>query len=87
MMQVYELFKGTLKPADVLSAANAGELTDEQRKPMLFYAHLYLGLYADLLGEKKAAEHLALAAGKYRYHEYMAEAARVHLEVLKKAMK
>jgi lipoprotein NlpI len=86
MMQVYDLFKGTLEPADVLAAANADNLTDEQRKPRLFYAHLYLGLYHDATGDrKKAAEHLALAAGKYKMDGYMGEVARVHAEVLKKA--
>jgi lipoprotein NlpI len=85
MMQVYELFKGTLQPADVVRAANAGDLSDAQRKPMLFYAHLYLGIYHDVLGEKKkAAEHLALAAGKYKIGHYMGEVARVHHEVLAK---
>jgi lipoprotein NlpI len=85
MMQVYELYKGTIEPADVLTAANAGKLTDEQRKPMLFYAHLYLGIYYDVLGEKKkAAEHTALAAGKYKIGHYMGEVARVHHEMLAK---
>ena len=85
MMQVYELFKGKVKPADVLAAANAGKLDDDQRKPRLFYAHLYLGLYYDVLGEKKkAAEHMALAAGKYKIGHYMGEVARVHSEMLAK---
>jgi lipoprotein NlpI len=85
MMQVYDLFKGTLKPADVLAAANSGDLTDEQRRQGLFYAHLYLGLYAEVAGDKKkAAEHLALAAGKYKIKHYMGEVARVHHEVLSK---
>jgi lipoprotein NlpI len=85
LMQVYELFKGTIEPADVLAAANASERTDEQRKPMLFYAHLYLGLYYDVLGEKKkAGEHMALAAGKYKIGHYMGEVGRVHNELLMK---
>jgi lipoprotein NlpI len=85
MMQVYELYKGTIEPADVLKAANAGELSDDQRRPMLFYAHLYLGIYHDVLGEKKKAiEHLALASGKYKIGHYMGEVARVHHEVLTK---
>jgi lipoprotein NlpI len=88
MMQVYELFKGTIKPADVLDAANAGKLSDDQRKPMLFYAHLYLGLYHDALGDtKKAAEHMDLAANKYKIGHYMGEVARVHHEVLAKKEK
>jgi lipoprotein NlpI len=85
MMQVYDLFAGKLKPADVLKAANADRLTDEQRKQRLFYAHLYLGLYYDATGDpKKAAEHLALAAGKYRINHYMGEVTRVHHELLTK---
>jgi lipoprotein NlpI len=85
MMQVYELFKGKLEPADVLKAANADKLTDRERTPRLFYAHLYLGLYYDVMGDrKKAVEHLALAAGKYRIGHYMGEVARVHHELLAK---
>ena len=88
MMQVYKLFKGTIKPEDVLAAANAGTVDDEKRKAMLFYAHLYLGLYHDVLGDKKrAAEHMALAADKYKIGHYMGEVARVHQEVLAKAKK
>jgi lipoprotein NlpI len=85
MMEVYELFRGKLKPAGVLAAAEAGDLSAEQRKPRLFYAHLYLGIYADVLGDrKKAREHLALAAGKYKVDHYMGEVARVHHELLSK---
>ena len=36
MMEVYELFKGKLKPEDVMKAANEGKLSDDQRKPRLF---------------------------------------------------
>ncbi len=85
MTEVYGLFKGKLKPADVLAAANAGRLSDAERRPRLFYAHLYLGLYHDMRGEaKQAKEHLALAAGKYRIDHYMGEVARVHAELLAK---
>jgi lipoprotein NlpI len=83
MMEVYQLFKGTLKPEDVLKAANAGAASDELRKRQLFYAHLYLGLYYDVLGEKKkAAEHMALAGQKYRIAHYMGDVARVHDQLL-----
>ncbi len=84
MMEVYDLFKGTKKPEDIMKAAMAGDLTEEQRKPNLFYAHLYLGLYYDMIGEKKKAiEHLKQASGKYKM-DYMGEVARVHLEYLEK---
>ena len=84
MMEVYDLFKGTKKPEDIMKAAMAGDLTEEKRKPNLFYAHLYLGLYHDMIGEKKKAiEHLKQASGKYKM-DYMGEVARVHLEYLEK---
>jgi hypothetical protein len=65
-------------------ATPGGDLTEEQRKPNLFYAHLYLGLYYDMVGDKKKAiEHLKQASGKYKLN-YMGEVARVHREYLEK---
>jgi lipoprotein NlpI len=88
MMEVYDLYKGKIEPDDVLKAANAGDLTDEQRKPQLFYAHLYLGIHYDLEGDsKKAIEHLDKAANKYKIGHYMGEVARVHHELLTKKQK
>jgi lipoprotein NlpI len=88
MMEVYDLYKGKLKPEDVLAAAEAGKVTDAKRNEQRFYAHLYLGLYYDVLGEpRKAEEHLALAAEKYPVGHYMHDVARVHLELLRKDKK
>lgn len=85
LMEVYEMFKGTLKPADVLAAAEKGDLSDAQRNGARFYAHLYVGIYHDLSGDKKkAAEALDLAANKYKIGHYMGDVARVHLDLLKK---
>lgn len=84
MMEVYALFKGERKPADVLAVANAGEPTPEQRKTQLFYAHLYLGLYADVLGDRKLAlEHMTQAAGPYRIGHYMGDVAKIHEDILR----
>ena len=83
MMQVYQLYAGKLRPEAVLKAAEAGTLPEPQRKQQLFYAHLYLGIYYDLLGDKeKAREHLKLASQRYRIDHYMGEVARVHEELL-----
>lgn len=80
MMKAYDLFLGKCKPADVLAAAEAGDVSAELRKQQFFYAHLYLGLYYDALGDKrKALEHMSLAAGKYRLG-YMGDVAHVHAE-------
>jgi lipoprotein NlpI len=88
MMQVYDLYRGELKPADVLAAAEAGKVPAAERAMRLFYAHLYLGLYFDVRGEKKTAlEHMALAAGKYRIGHYMGDVARVHADLLRKELK
>jgi lipoprotein NlpI len=85
MTEVYRLYKGELKPADVLAAAQRDDLKGEARKHALFYAHLYLGLYYDATGDQaKALEHMTEAAGKYRIDHYMGDVARVHEEVLRK---
>jgi lipoprotein NlpI len=85
MMEVYDLFRGMLRPADVLAAAEAGDVPAAERRSRLFYAHLYLGLWHDVRGEtKEALEHLELAAGKYGMDHYMGDVARVHRDILKK---
>ncbi len=82
MMQVYDLYRGKLKPDDVLTAAKDEKLTAEQRNRALFYAHLYLGLYYDATGDKKLAlEHMTEAAKKHRIDHYMWDVARVHCEL------
>jgi lipoprotein NlpI len=87
MMQVYELFAGKLKPDDVLKAAREGEPPARELNARLFYAHLYLGLYAEAGGDKKKAlEHLTEAADKHKIGHYMWDVARVHAELLKKEM-
>ena len=80
MRQVYELFRGTLTPEQVMSAA--GNRPDGE-----FYAHLYLGLYFEALGDKaRALEHITTAAAD-RYASvggYMHMVARVHLGLLQR---
>jgi lipoprotein NlpI len=84
MRQVYDLYKGDLKPEDVFTAARAAE----QAKSPLFYAHLYVGIYYDLLGDpKRAFEHVNRAAEEYRISHYMGDVARVHRDVLRKHAK
>ncbi len=88
MTEVYELYRGKLRPADVLAAAEAGDVKPEERASRRFYAHLYLGLYYDATGEpQKALEHMTLAAGKYGSPGYMGDVARVHERVLREAAK
>ena len=55
----------------------------------LFYAHLYLGLYYESLGDKKKAlEHLTLAAAdEHSVGGYMWEVARVHRDIRRQEAK
>ena len=85
MSQVYGLYHGDLQPADVLAAAEDADLKPAQRQAARFYAHLYVGLYYEVNGDKKKArEHLELAADKYRIDHYMGDVARVHRDLLGK---
>jgi lipoprotein NlpI len=79
MREVYQMFRGTLTPEQVLSAA--GPQPEAQ-----FYGHLYLGVYFEALGMKdRALEHITIAAAD-RFEPsggYMHMVARVHLRSLK----
>jgi lipoprotein NlpI len=79
MREIYQMLRGTLTPEQVLAAAG-GQLDSE------FYAHLYLGLYFEAVGNSgRALEHITAAAAD-RYAGaggYMHTVARVHLELLR----
>jgi lipoprotein NlpI len=90
LMEVYALFAGKAKPEDVLAAAKkiAKGTKPEVKKEQLFYAHLYLGLYYDVLENKKLArEHMQKAAKDYLIGDYMGDVARVHLAQMEKRKK
>lgn len=79
MMEVHALFAGKLKPEAVLKAATADNPPPAQLKRQLFYAHLYLGLYFEVLdNDAMAREHIMKAAGQYQTGDYMGDVARVH---------
>ncbi|PYR27315.1 MAG: hypothetical protein DMF92_16555, partial [Acidobacteria bacterium] len=80
LAQIYQVFRGTLAPEAVLAAAGG-------RPESQFYAHLYLGLYFDALGNKeRALEHIrAAAADRYAaVGGYMHTVARIHLGTLQR---
>ena len=82
MMEVHALFAGKIKPEDVLKAAGAGGPPTSRLNRQLFYAHLYLGLYFEVIGEDKPArEHITQAAGEFQTGDYMGDVARVHLQL------
>ncbi len=80
MSQILEMFRGTVSPEQVLAAAG-------DQAGALFYAHLYIGLYLEALGDENGAfEHIAAAASD-RYAAvggYMQLVARVHRDILQR---
>lgn len=83
MMQIHALFAGKLTPDDVLAAARIGG--EAQQQNQLFYAHLYLGLYFEAMGDTKLArEHILKSASDFKAEHYMGDVARVHAAVLRK---
>jgi lipoprotein NlpI len=81
MKQVHSLFGGIGREEDVLKAASA-EPNESNRKNALCYAHLYLGLYHEALGNsEKALEHLRKAQNDYAESHYMGQIARLHYQL------
>lgn len=79
MMMIDALFRGKATPDQVVSAATAGRPSPERLQRRLFYAHLYLGLYYESLGETtKSLAHIKKAVHQYKVKGYMWEVARVH---------
>ena len=78
MMEILSLFRGEIDPSKVLDAAETAS-GNEQASPPMFYAHLYLGLYYEAIGEPAvSAEHIGKAVGFDLPHDYMWQVARVH---------
>lgn len=85
MMAIYDLYAGKATPDEVMKAVKEGDPKGAELKKRLFYAHLYLGLYAEVSGDrKKALEHMTEAAEKYRIGHYMGDVAKVHRDLLMK---
>ena len=78
MREVYQMFRGSLTPEEVLKAAGTSPAGQ-------FYAHLYIGLYSEALGRKDLAlKHIKEAASD-RFASaggYMHMVAGVHLKAL-----
>lgn len=75
MAQVHDLFAGRGTVEQVLEAAG-----DERNA--LCYAHLYLALYFEALGEtEKSAEHIRKAAFDHSMDHYMGKTAQVHAKL------
>lgn len=78
MAEIWSLFSGSGSPEKVLQAAGpaADSLISRQRH---CYAHLYIGLYHEALGNPALAKkHIDLAATEFSMNNYMGMVARVH---------
>lgn len=80
MEEIWNLFAGKGTVEDVLKAAERQGPYHVQYKN---YAHLYLGLYYEAMGEPESAKkHIHLAAYEYPRNNYMGRVAKVHAKVL-----
>lgn len=79
LREVHDLFKGTGSEEKVLAAANEDQSDKLRHRNHLCYAHLYLGLYYEAVGEvEKAGKHMRLAAVDYKMDHYMGKVAQIH---------
>jgi len=86
MMEVLGMYRGKTQPEEVLAAAQRGTPARNELRGRLFYAHLYLGLYFDAIGDStKARDHIFKAAGEFAEDHYMGDVARVHAKRLREA--
>ncbi|HEX4998944.1 MAG TPA: hypothetical protein VFY29_12005 [Terriglobia bacterium] len=79
MREIYEMFRGTLTPDDVLKAGKGSPQAE-------FYAHLYVGLYFEATGNAGRARDEIRAAAADRFAAaggYMHDVAKVHAARLK----
>lgn len=81
MKEVHDLFAGRATAENVLEAAapDSDGVLSERERNHLCYAHLYLGLYYEALGNNEASrKHIRLAALDYSMDHYMGKTAKVH---------
>lgn len=83
MLEIDAFYRGTGSVEKVLSAASR-PATVAQQRDAFFYAHLYLGLYFDVTGDRTlAAEHIGKAAKEFSAEHYMGDVARVQRSLLR----
>jgi len=84
MAEVHQLFAGKIKPEAVLKAAEDARGEGVLKRNHMCYAHLYLGLYFEAVGEKeKSLEHIKKSAVDFKMEHYMGKTAQVHWKLRK----
>lgn len=88
MSQIYEMFAGRMTPEKVLARAQKETATvksgSQQQKYQLYHAHLYTGLYHEMLKDPIAAKTSLTKAAEInplRKTDFMGQVARVHLKL------
>lgn len=80
MTEVYALYSGKGSEKEVLAAMEQGKPSDRELRARRFYGYLYLGLYAEAMGNATKARAQVLKAVQQNIGGYMWEVARTHLE-------
>ena len=83
MKEIYELYRGKLKPADVLKAVEVGNPGADEKNKRLFYAHLYLGLWYQAADKRDLAKKHLIEAEQHKIGHYMWDVAHVHADLLR----
>lgn len=84
MQQVHALFAGTGTADQVLEAAakQGDPKTSAIAKNAMLYAHLYIGLYYEAIGDEKNMKlHIEKAASDFKMEHYMGKTAQVHAQL------
>ncbi len=89
---LYEMFAGRLEPDAVLSKINEQSFPEHYRIQVLFHAHLYVGIYLQMVKDNKVqAEELLKKAFENQYGRrtgtYMWQVARLHYFQMLKSRK
>ena len=78
MKEILELYRGDASPSTVLEVAQRARDDGRGGSPV-FYAHLYLGLYYEAMGDsRQSKEHIDEAVGFDLQRNYMWQVARIH---------
>ena len=84
MKEVHQLFSAKGSAKDVVDAASA-DAEGLRLRNQLCYAHLYLGLYFEALGQsEKSLVHIKKAAVDFKMDHYMGKVAQVHFQLRRK---
>lgn len=82
MMEVYKLFAGKSTVENVLAVAEKGKTNEVTLNNQRFYAHLYCGLFEEMVGHNaQSLQFINKAIKDYPIDHYMMDVARVHVKL------